>query len=77
MIYSNWIYILQDKAFRTAVLEPLARFCSYFPEVNEAVKRRQKKLLDYDAHRAKVRKLVDKPSEDPQRLPRVNSPLFA
>ncbi|KAI9321202.1 hypothetical protein BX666DRAFT_2017305 [Dichotomocladium elegans] len=60
-----------DKAFRTTVLEPLARFCAYFPEVNEAVKRRQKKLLDFDAQRAKVRKLVDKPSEDPQRLPRA------
>ncbi|CDS11645.1 hypothetical protein LRAMOSA03908 [Lichtheimia ramosa] len=60
-----------DQAFRATVLEPLSRFCSYFPEVNEAVKRRQKKLLDYDAHRSKVRKLIDKPSEDPQRLPRA------
>ncbi|KAF7724217.1 hypothetical protein EC973_001236 [Apophysomyces ossiformis] len=60
-----------DTAYRTAVLEPLARFCSYFPEVNEAIKRRQKKLLDYDAQRAKVRKLVDKPSDDPSRLPRA------
>jgi hypothetical protein len=51
------------------VLEPLGRYCSYFPEINEAIKRRQKKLLDYDSSRAKVRKLVDRPSEDPQRLP--------
>ncbi|KAL0143389.1 hypothetical protein V8B55DRAFT_1560762 [Mucor lusitanicus] len=54
-----------------AVMEPLARFVSYFPEVNEAVKRRNKKLLDYDAQRSKVRKLIDKPVEDPQRLPRA------
>ncbi|KAI8647793.1 hypothetical protein BD408DRAFT_357207 [Parasitella parasitica] len=60
-----------DTAYRTTVLEPLGRFCSYFPEVNEAIKRRQKKLLDYDSSRAKVRKLVDRPSEDPQRLPRA------
>ncbi|KAI9487481.1 MAG: hypothetical protein EXX96DRAFT_593596 [Benjaminiella poitrasii] len=60
-----------DPAYRKAVLEPLARFLSYFPEINEAVKRRQKKLLDYDAQRAKVRKLIDKPVEDPQRLPRA------
>jgi amphiphysin len=49
----------------------LSRFCAYFPDINEAIKRRQKKLLDYDAMRSKVRKLVDKPSEDPQRLPRA------
>lgn len=54
------------------MLEPLGRYCSYFPEVNEAIKRRQKKLLDYDSARSKVRKLVDRPSEDPQRLPRVS-----
>ncbi|KAI7897936.1 BAR adaptor protein Hob3 [Cokeromyces recurvatus] len=60
-----------DSTYRTTVLEPLSRFCSYFPEANEAIKRRQKKLSDYDSSRAKVRKLVDKPSEDPQRLPRA------
>ncbi|KAI8381277.1 protein hob3 [Radiomyces spectabilis] len=60
-----------DAAYRATVLEPLARFCSYFPEINEAVKRRNKKLLDYDSSRSKVRKLIDKPSEDPQRLPRA------
>ncbi|OBZ83926.1 Protein hob3 [Choanephora cucurbitarum] len=60
-----------DPAYQKAVLEPLARFVSYFPEINEAIKRRNKKLLDYDAQRSKVRKLIDKPSEDPQRLPRA------
>ncbi|KAJ8663673.1 hypothetical protein O0I10_000921 [Lichtheimia ornata] len=58
-----------DKAFQTTVLEPLARLCSYFPEINEAVKRRKKKQLDYDAQKSKVRKLIDRPSEDPQKLP--------
>lgn len=53
------------------MLEPLARYVSYFPEVNEAVKRRNKKLLDYDSSRSKVRKLIDKPVEDPSRLPRA------
>ncbi|KAI8971965.1 hypothetical protein BDF20DRAFT_825615, partial [Mycotypha africana] len=60
-----------DPAYQKAVLEPLARFASYFPEINEAVKRRNKKLLDYDAQRSKVRKLIDKPSDDPQKLPRA------
>lgn len=53
-------------------MEPMARFCSYFPEINEAIKNRQKTLSDYDSAKSKVRKLVDKPSEDPQRLPRVS-----
>ncbi|CAO3655601.1 unnamed protein product [Mucor hiemalis] len=60
-----------DPAYQKTVLEPLARYVSYFPEVNEAVKRRNKKLLDYDSSRSKVRKLIDKPVEDPQRLPRA------
>ncbi|CAG8456175.1 7097_t:CDS:2 [Ambispora gerdemannii] len=54
-----------------AILEPLGRFCAYFPDINESIKRRNKKLLDYDAMRSKVRKLVDKPSDDPTKLPRV------
>ncbi|KAI9488125.1 hypothetical protein BDB00DRAFT_792094 [Zychaea mexicana] len=58
-----------DKEFRTTVLEPLTRLCSYFPAVNEAIKRRHKKALDYDNQRSKVRKLIDKPSDDPQKLP--------
>lgn len=70
--YYYHILLVQDEVFRTTVLEPFGRFCSYFPEVNEAIKRRQKKLLDYDTQRSKVRKLIDKPSEDPQKLPLVS-----
>ncbi|KAI9307363.1 BAR adaptor protein Hob3 [Cunninghamella echinulata] len=57
-----------DEDYSTTVVEPLARYCSFFPEVNEVIKRRQKKLLDYDNQRTKVQKLVDKPSDDPQKL---------
>jgi amphiphysin len=74
MAFFNFFFFFffgQDTAYRTTVLEPIGRFCSYFPEINEAIKRRQKKLLDYDSQKSKVRKLVDRPSEDPQRLPRV------
>lgn len=60
-----------DNAYRQTVLEPFNRLCAYFPEVNDVIKRRNKKLLDYDAMRSKVRKLVDKPSDDLQRLPRA------
>ncbi|KAI7856298.1 hypothetical protein BDC45DRAFT_479950 [Circinella umbellata] len=61
--------ITLDKEFRETVLDPLTRLCSYFPIVEDAIKRRHKKALDYDNQRAKVRKLIDKPSEDPNRLP--------
>jgi len=53
------------------VLEPIGRYYAYFPEINEAVKRRNKKLLDYDNARSKVRKLVERPSQDAQRLPQA------
>ncbi|KAI8071720.1 putative BAR adaptor protein RVS161 [Gongronella butleri] len=49
-----------DGAYGETVMQPLARFCSYFPQVNEAVKRRQKKLIDYDTQRARVHKLVER-----------------
>lgn len=33
------------------------------------------KLLDYDAARSKLRKTIDKPSEDPTKLPKVRFSL--
>ncbi|CDS10169.1 hypothetical protein LRAMOSA02846 [Lichtheimia ramosa] len=51
-----------DAEFRKTILEPLERMCMYFPAVQEAVKHRQKLALDYDAQRAKVRKMIDKSS---------------
>ncbi|ORX56893.1 BAR adaptor protein Hob3 [Hesseltinella vesiculosa] len=49
-----------DEVYTETVMAPLAKYCSYFPQVNEAIKRRQKKLLDYDTQRAKVHKLVER-----------------
>lgn len=60
-----------DGPYRETVLDPVSRFCSYFPEINEAIKKRNHKLIDYDALRAKVKKLADKPSDDPTKLPRA------
>ena len=60
-----------DNNYRTAIIDPLGKLISIFPDFNDAIKKRQKKLLDYDRLRANVRKLVDKPSDDPQKLPRV------
>ncbi|KAI3640626.1 hypothetical protein MIR68_001504 [Amoeboaphelidium protococcarum] len=64
-----------DKDYRTTVLEPLGKFNAYFPEVNEAIRKRQKKLLDYDSQRAKVKRLVEKPHDDPDKLPSAERKL--
>ncbi|KAI9183821.1 BAR adaptor protein Hob3 [Blastocladiella emersonii ATCC 22665] len=60
-----------DSEYRTAVIDPLSRFCEYFPDYNEAIRKRNNKLLDYDAVRSKHRKLVEKPADDPTRLPKA------
>ena len=60
-----------DAPFRTTIMEPLGKINSYFPVVNEHITKRNKKLLDYDAARSKLRKLIEKPSEDPTKLPKA------
>lgn len=60
-----------DGPYRETILEPVSRFCSYFDDVNEAIKKRHNKLKDYDALRAKVKKLIEKPSDDATKLPRL------
>jgi hypothetical protein len=64
--------ILQDETFRITVLDPIGKLAATFPEFNEAIKKRNKKLLDYDRARAGVKRLVDKPSSDPTSLPKVS-----
>ncbi|KAG0002484.1 hypothetical protein BGZ65_002596, partial [Modicella reniformis] len=61
----------EDTSYRTTVLDPIGRYNAYFPEIQEAIRRRNKKLLDYDNARSKVRKLVERPSEDATKLPRA------
>jgi len=60
-----------DGPFRTTVLEPLGKMNAYFPVINEHISKRNKKLLDYDAARSKQRKLVEKPNDDPTKLPKA------
>lgn len=64
-----------DGPYRTTVLDPITRFCAYFPDVNEAIKKRAHKLLDYDALRAKVKKLAEKPDKDATKLPRTEKEM--
>ncbi|KAF1823179.1 BAR-domain-containing protein [Dissoconium aciculare CBS 342.82] len=60
-----------DGPYRTTVLEPINRFCAYFPDINECIKKRNHKMLDYDSMRSKVKRLVEKPDKDPSKLPRA------
>jgi len=64
-----------DGPYRTTVLDPISRFCNYFPDINECIKKRNHKLLDYDSMRAKVKKLVEKPDKDATKLPRTEREL--
>lgn len=58
-----------DAPYRTCILEPLGKMNAYFPVINDTISKRSKKLIDYDAARSKLRKVTDKPSEDPTKLP--------
>ncbi|KEI37495.1 uncharacterized protein L969DRAFT_89445 [Mixia osmundae IAM 14324] len=58
-----------DQPYRATVLEPIGKLCSYFPEVNNTIQKRNKKLLDHDSTRTNVRKLQDKPPTDGSKLP--------
>lgn len=51
--------------FLQTVLNPIDRFNSYYVDMNEAIKKRAHKKLDYDSLRNKVRKLSDSPDADP------------
>ncbi|KAI9208939.1 uncharacterized protein BJ171DRAFT_487878 [Polychytrium aggregatum] len=60
-----------DAAYRKTVLDPIGRLVGTFPEYNDAIKRRQKKLLDYDRVSHEVRKMVENPSADATRVPKA------
>ncbi|KAK1925076.1 hypothetical protein DB88DRAFT_487833 [Papiliotrema laurentii] len=60
-----------DAPYRATVLEPVGKLNSYFATINAAIDKRNHKMIDYDAARAKVKKLVEKPSDDTTKLPRA------
>ncbi|EGW30238.1 uncharacterized protein SPAPADRAFT_63854 [Spathaspora passalidarum NRRL Y-27907] len=64
-----------DGPFRETVLDPITKFANYFLEIDEAIKKRAHKKIDYDQCKAKVRRLIDKPSKDAGKLPRVQKEL--
>ncbi|KAI8898607.1 hypothetical protein BC833DRAFT_589221 [Globomyces pollinis-pini] len=62
-----------DNTYRLAVMEPIGRMVGVLPFVNEVIKKRKLKLLDYDRTRTTVKKLIDKPSEDPSKLAKAEA----
>lgn len=60
-----------DTPYRTTIMEPLGKMNAYFPVINDHISKRDKKLLDYDAARSKLRKAIEKPSDDPTKLPKA------
>ncbi|WVQ69828.1 hypothetical protein V866_008081 [Kwoniella sp. B9012] len=62
-----------DAPYRATVLEPIGKLNSYYPTINAAITKRDHKMMDYDAARAKVKKLVEKPSDDTTKLPRAQA----
>jgi len=67
----NSIQREMEAPYRTCIMEPLGKMNAYFPIINEHITKRNKKLLDYDAARSKLRKTIEKPSEDPTKLPKA------
>ncbi|KAH6602832.1 hypothetical protein BASA61_000702 [Batrachochytrium salamandrivorans] len=62
-----------DANYRLTVLDPVGKLIGVFPEFNDAIKKRSKKLLDYDRLRSGARRLVDKPADDPTKLPKAEA----
>ncbi|WWC89803.1 uncharacterized protein L201_004729 [Kwoniella dendrophila CBS 6074] len=62
-----------DAPYRATVLEPIGKLNSYYPTINAAIQKREHKMTDYDAARAKVKKLVEKPADDTTKLPRAQA----
>jgi amphiphysin len=51
-----------ENPYNQTVLNPIARFNSYYSEINEVIKKRNNKLLDYDSMKNKVKKLIEHPA---------------
>ena len=61
-----------ENPYNQTVLNPIARFNSYYIEINEIIKKRHNKLLDYDAMKNKLRKLIENPTTNISPLMKTN-----
>lgn len=53
-----------ERPYNQTVLNPISKFNSYYIEINDAIKKRNHKKIDYDAMKSKVRRMIEKPSTD-------------
>lgn len=60
-----------EEAYRATVLESITRYATLFSAGEDYCKKRSSKLLDFDAARSKLRKALDRPNNDPEKLPKV------
>lgn len=58
--------------FNLTVLTPVARFNSYYPSINDAIKKCSHKKLDYDSMKTKVNKLMEKSDPEQQQEPKLD-----
>lgn len=59
---ANHVESLQSPYYQS-VVNPVKKFNSYYSELNKAISKRNRKLLDYDALRSKLTKLESKESD--------------
>lgn len=64
-----------DEPYIETILNPILKFSGYFKEIDDAIKKRDHKRKDYEATKAKVRRLTDKPAKDATKLPRNEKEL--
>ncbi|CAI5760122.1 unnamed protein product [Candida verbasci] len=64
-----------DGPFRETILDPITKFSNYFKEIDEAIKKRSHKKVDYEQCKSKVRRLIDKPAKDAGKLPKAEKEL--
>eukprot|EP00835_Amoeboradix_gromovi_P006461 NODE_764_length_4412_cov_0.313935.p3 type:complete len:182 gc:universal NODE_764_length_4412_cov_0.313935:3360-3905(+) len=67
----NEVRQTMDEPFRKNILDPVNKYAASFQFFDELIKKRSRKLIDYDAARTKVRKLTDAPSTDTTKMPAV------
>eukprot|EP00834_Sanchytrium_tribonematis_P001790 NODE_46_length_32145_cov_0.918711.p17 type:complete len:236 gc:universal NODE_46_length_32145_cov_0.918711:24305-23598(-) len=60
-----------DEPFRKNIMDPVNKYAASFQFFDELIKKRGRKLIDYDAARTKVRKLSESPSNDATKMPAV------
>ncbi|KAJ3127090.1 hypothetical protein HK098_006787 [Nowakowskiella sp. JEL0407] len=63
-----------DSVYRTTVLNPVGKLIGVFPEFNDTIKKRDRKVLDYDKTKSTLRKIIEsRDTADPAKLKRAEA----